>query len=314
MTTLVRLGLDVGGTASRWAACDDAGQVLARGKVAGATGHVFNPAEKDRLRAALTTIAAALRESGLAAASVAVGLTGYGAAVAGDVKVLLADTLGAQPADMIVIDDIALAYMANFAPGEGHLVSAGTGSIGVHIGRDGSLIRVGGRGILIDDAGSGSWIALRAIDQVYRVLDQSGSFDGIRDLAQHLFDTIGGSDWQDVRQFVYAGDRGRIGSLAVAVARAAEAGDAVALSILRRAGVELARLADALVSRAGDCPIGLIGGVLGLHPVIEEEIRRNLTGRDVRLVAADASLAAARLRVDGTTGWGRLLASGAVFR
>src|SRR5690606_321284 len=116
-------------------------------------------------------------------------------------------------------------YVANFAPGEGHLVAAGTGSVGLHIAQDGSFVRVGGRGILIDDAGSGSWIALKALDQIYRILDHTGSFARAEALAEQMFAEIGGNRWHDVRQFIYAGDRGRIGSLAVAVARAAEAGD-----------------------------------------------------------------------------------------
>lgn len=292
------MGLDIGGTASRWVLCGDDGQELARGKAPGATGHVFNPAEKEKLRHVLVTIAAAT--TGHAIASVTAGLTGYGAAVSDEVKALLGDTLGVARQQIIVIDDVALAYLANFAPGEGHLVSAGTGSIGVHVGADGDFIRVGGRGILIDDAGSGSWIALRALDRIYRALDHDGSFDAVDRLAQNLFAQVGGADWSDIRQFVYAGDRGRIGTLAVAVADAALEGDDAAETILCEAGAELALLAKALIARAGEKPIGFIGGVLALHPIIVAEIRRQLDGREMRLVNADAALAAARLQaVDG---------------
>ncbi|KQX43073.1 hypothetical protein ASD04_03765 [Devosia sp. Root436] len=304
-----QLGIDVGGTASRWVACDGQGTILARGKAAGATAHVFNPAEKERLLAALASIAGALDEAGLAAGSIVAGLTGYGAAVAGDIEALLGQVFGTAADDIVVTDDIVLAYMANFAPGEGHLVSAGTGSIGLHIGEGGDYVRVGGRGILIDDAGSGSWIALRALDLVYRALDHSGSFAAVAGLAQQLFAEIGGDAWHDTRQFIYAGDRGRIGSLAVAVARAAEAGDAVAVSILREAGAELAELAKALIARAGSRPIGFTGGVLALHPLIVEAIREHLAGHDVRLVGADAALAAARLQTVGNAGWRQILAA-----
>lgn len=308
MTTPVHLGLDVGGTASRWVACDGAGQVLARGKVPGATGHLFNPTEKERLRGALEQVTRELSASGLTARSLTAGLTGYGSAVATEAKALLGTLFGIEPGGIIVTDDIVLAYIASFAPGEGHLVSAGTGSIGLHLGEGNAYIRVGGRGILIDDAGSGSWIALQALDAMYRVLDQSGSFDSVGILAGQVFAAIGGDNWHDVRQFVYTGDRGRIGTLAVAVASAAEQGDAVALSILQRAGAELAGLAQALIARAGDCPVGFAGGVLRLHPVITAEIRQQLAGHDVRLVDADASLAAARLQASGDERWRRVLA------
>jgi N-acetylglucosamine kinase-like BadF-type ATPase len=302
----VHLGLDIGGTASRWVLCGENGQELARGRAPGATGHVFNPAEKDKLRNALAAIAA--ETAGHAIVTVTAGLTGYGAAVADEVKALLGEAFGVVVDSIIVIDDIALAYLANFAPGEGHLVSAGTGSIGIHVGADGNFVRVGGRGILIDDAGSGSWIALRALDRIYRALDHDGSFDAVSRLAQNLFARIGGADWSDIRQFVYAGDRGRIGTLAVAVADAALEGDDTAETILREAGAELALLADALIARAGEKPIGFIGGVLALHPIIVAEIRNRLEGREVRLVNADAALAAARLQAVGTGGWLGVLA------
>lgn len=309
MVTKVHLGVDVGGTASRWVACDDTGAVLARGKVAGATAHVFNPAERQRLGVALAEVAAALDSAGLAATSLTAGLTGYGSAVADDIRAMLSTLFGTDAAAIVITDDIVLAYIANFAPGEGHLISAGTGSIGLHLGEGDAYVRVGGRGILIDDAGSGSWIALKALDAMYRALDHSGSFDAVEILARQVFEQIGGQNWHDVRQFVYAGDRGSIGTLAVAVARAAEAGDASAVAILQQAAAELAQLGQALVARVGRRPIGFVGGVLNLHPLIPAEIRRQLPGHDMRRLEADACLAAARLPVSGDARWRQVLAA-----
>jgi N-acetylglucosamine kinase-like BadF-type ATPase len=305
--TPIHLGIDVGGTASRWVACDDTGGVIARGKANGATGHLFNAIERDRLQKALSAIAAELSAQGLVAGFVTVGLTAYGIAVFEQMTQLLVDTFGVAASNTIVVDDMTLAYAAIFAPGEGHLVSAGTGSIGLHIGEDGKIVRVGGRGILIDDAGSGSWIALRALDQVYRCLDHTGSFSDVAVLAQQLFAVIGGDDWHGVRQFVYGGDRGIIGSLAVAVGKAAEQGDKSALAILRDAGSELALMGKALIGRAGKRPVGFIGGVLSVHPVIGEEIQRSLSGYDVRLVQADTALAAAQLNAGEAGRWKQIL-------
>lgn len=305
--TPIHLGIDVGGTASRWVACDETGGVVARGKTNGATGHLFNAIERDRLQKALSAIATELSAQGLVAGFVTVGLTGYGVAVFAQMTQLLADTFGVAAANAIVVDDMTLAYVAIFAPGEGHLVSAGTGSIGLHIGEDGKIVRVGGRGILIDDAGSGSWIALRALDQVYRCLDHTGSFSDVAVLAQQLFAVIGSDDWHGVRQFVYGGDRGIIGSLAVAVGKAGEQGDESALAILRDAGRELAEMGKALIGRAGKRPIGFIGGVLSLHPSIGDEIAQSLAGHDVRLVQSDTALAAARLNLAADGLWKQIL-------
>lgn len=308
MSQTVVLGVDVGGTASRYVACDAEGQVLVRGRGPGATGHVFNPAERERLRAALVAIAGALAEAGLSPGLVTAGLTGFGATVADEVKGLFAQVLGIAADKVLVVDDMILAYAAIFAPGEGHLVSAGTGSIGLHIGTT-SYVRVGGRGILVDDAGSGSWIALRAIDRMYRALDHDGSFAAVAGLAREIFAAVGGEDWHAIRQFVYAGDRGRIGTLSVAVARAAQGGDPTATALLAQAGRELALLAEALVARAGQRPIGFIGGVLGLDPVIEAEIRTALPGQDVRIVASDTALAAARMGTQAQTPRRQMLAA-----
>ena len=305
--TDVHLGLDVGGTASRWVACDAAGQVLARGQAGGATGHMFNPAEQARLRLALESVATALADAGLAAQALAGGITGFGAAASDAVKQLVHAVLGVPMESIVVMDDIVLGYMAQFAPGEGHLISAGTGTIGFHATADGDFVRVGGRGILIDDAGSGSWIALRALDQMYRALDRDGNFATVAPLAAEIFAAVGGESWGHVRQFVYAGDRGRIGGLAVAVAKAAQAGDGVALDILGRAGDELANLAEALLARVGDRPVCLVGGVLQLHPVIFAQVEQRLAGRTVTMRQGDAALCAARLLQTGDTAWRRLL-------
>jgi len=308
MTNPVHLGLDVGGTASRWVACAPDGSLLARGEATGATGHIFNPAEKDRLRLALEAIAQALGAAGLQASRVTAGLTGYGAIVSDEVKALVGAALGVGAGGIVLVDDIVLAYIAQFEPGEGHLVSAGTGSIGVHVTVSGEMIRVGGRGILIDDAGAGSWIALQALDHIYRALDHRGSFDAVEPLAGLLFAQIGGREWHDVRQFVYGGDRGRIGTLAVAVAQAAQAGDVTALTILAEAGAELAQLGSALLARAGDHPIRFIGGVLDLHPVIFAEIEASLPGQAVSQAIGDAALAAAQLQGGQRKAWIALLA------
>lgn len=307
----VHLGLDVGGTASRWVACDPAGTVLARGKVGGATAHVFNPAERIRLAAVFTQLAAALTEHGLKLVSLSGGLTGFGAAAADEIAGLAQQALGLPRTAILLMDDIILAYAAHFQPGAGHLVSAGTGSIGIHVGATGDVVRVGGRGILIDDAGSGSWIALKALDQLYRTLDHTGSFASRQILADQIFALVGGSGWHDVRQYVYAGDRGRIGALAVGVARAAELGDDLALEILRQAGAELALLAQAMQARAGTLPVAVIGGVLTLHPSIFEALTAQLPGVAVSRPTIDSALAAAQLQANqGGADWRTLLAEG----
>lgn len=288
------LGIDIGGTASRWVVVDEEGHAVARATAGGATGHVFNPVEREKLVGVLTKIA---KVSG-SVSSVVLGVTGLGASVHGELKALAAPILGVPEAAIGTMDDMELAYRAVFAPGEGHLISAGTGSIGLHLTAGGDFVRVGGRGLLIDDGGSGTWIALRALDLLYRRIDENGGPGDANILATHLFEAMGGESWDDTRAFVYGSDRGRIGTLAQVVAKAAEAGDALALDILDDAGRELARLGAALVKRAGRHPIGYIGGIVRLHPNIKTSLIAALSGEDVVFPEADAALHAARLARD----------------
>ena len=290
-----RLGIDIGGTASRWALTDETGALIARGSAAGATGHFFNPAERARLEATLSDIAAQVSASSSSLGAVVAGITGFGSVGEIEVKQTLTQRFGVAADRLTVIDDISLAYASVFEPGEGHLVSAGTGSIGLHVGAEAGYVRVGGRGILVDDGGSGSWIALRALDEIFRGLDRRGDFSEVQALADAVFSLIGGNDWHAVRGFVYGGDRGRIGTLATAVALAAHAGDPLALRILDQAGRELARLAAALVARTEARPTRFTGGVLKLHPVVFAAIAEELHGLDVAVTETDAALAASTL-------------------
>lgn len=288
------LGIDIGGTASRWVVVDEEGHAVARATAGGATGHVFNPVEREKLVGVLTKIA---KVSG-SVSSVVLGVTGLGTSVHGELKALAAPILGVSEAAIGTMDDMELAYRAVFAPGEGHLISAGTGSIGLHLTAGGEIVRVGGRGLLIDDGGSGTWIALRALDLLYRRIDETGGPGDAKILAEQLFEAMGGRDWDDTRAFVYGSDRGRIGTLAQVVAKAAEAGDALALQILDDAGRELARLGMALVKRAGRHPVGYIGGIVRLHPNIKTSLIAALSGEDVVFPEADAALHAARMARD----------------
>jgi N-acetylglucosamine kinase-like BadF-type ATPase len=80
------------------------------------------------------------------------------------------------------------------------------------------------------------------------------------------------------------------------VGEAASADDATALSILREAGGELARLANALIKRLGPRPVALVGGSARLHPVVASAFRKELIA-PVEFIATDldAALTAARL-------------------
>ncbi|HEY4203207.1 MAG TPA: BadF/BadG/BcrA/BcrD ATPase family protein [Devosiaceae bacterium] len=290
----VYLGIDVGGTASRWTVIDDAGALLARGAAPGATGHLFVPAEREKFERMIVEVASGV-DPDLELAGIFAGVTGLGPQVQDDAHALIGNAFGIAPERVSTNDDMQLAYLAAFERGQGHMVSAGTGSIGLHIKADGSPIRVGGRGLLIDDGGSGTWIALKALDELYRLIDMKGRPEGAEELAAELYSACGGNSWDAVRGFVYGSDRGRIGALAQVVAKAASAGDPLAQKVLDQAVLELARLGQALLQRGGALPLAYVGGIIDLHPSIRPGLVAALPDAEVRFPKIDAALRAAQL-------------------
>lgn len=272
------LGLDAGGTATRWALCTPDGAPIREGQGPGISGLMVLSAEgRAQLSAALHQMAADCGPvQGLCA-----GLTGFDGDGAGPMAEAFGQAFALAPSRALLYNDIELACRAAFAPGEGHLVYAGTGSVAAHIDPAGELHRAGGRGGLIDDGGSGYWIAVRALRSVWRAEDEQPGAWRRSVLAQQVFEHIGGSDWGVTRNWVNASARGQIGELAVAVAAAAGQ-DNAAQQILRDAGRELARLGQALVRRCGALPLRLAGRVFQLHPLVEDSLREALAGQVVQ--------------------------------
>ena len=282
------LGIDAGGTSTRWAIADVSGQLLAEGRAAGLTALMMgNQAGRVQTAAVLRQLARDVAHACDADGArlavpqrVLAGFTGYSDAppVRAALETLIAGTLNLPEARVLVVGDIALAYLDCFAPGDGYLVYAGTGSIAAYIDAGGHLYRAGGRGALLDDGGSGYWIAREAVRSIWRAEDERPGSWRNSEMARAVCAHIGGSEWVRTRDFFYQSTRGQIGELAVAVAAAATAGDAVATGLVQQAGVELARLAQALVRRFGERPVALAGGAAQLHPAIETSMRAALAG------------------------------------
>jgi glucosamine kinase len=255
------LTLDVGGSATRWVLRDARGE-RAQGELPPASGHLFVAAEEARFRALAEALAHVLpaRPEELFAGITGLEATAPEAALA---AAILAEAVGVHATAVTVTNDVNLAYRTAFAPGEGHLVYAGTGSIALHIRADGTEVRAGGRGMLIDDAGSAFWIGQRALRRTWREREENPAAP-LSPLARALAEAMGGEAWDHQRAHVYSGGRDAIAQLARSVATVADAED-----IFLHAGRELARLANILVRLAGPKPVALAGRAWLLHPAMK---------------------------------------------
>ena len=286
------LGLDAGGTQTRWAVVSASGQLLRSGQVAGLSGLLL---QSDAGRAEVAAVLDGLAQATGPLAGVVVGVTGFDTTQAPVLCDLVAHALSLPARQVLAMTDIELVCHAAFAPGQGIVVYAGTGSVAAHLDSTGTLHRVGGRGVIVDDAGGGHWIAREALRQVWRAEDEQPGAGAHSALAQALFQVVGGSDWAHTRQWVYGATRGELGTLALAVASAA-ATDPEALALLRAAGNELARLAQPLLSRHGPLPVALAGRVFDLHPAIATQLQDALpVATPVHHLTHPAHLAAAQL-------------------
>ena len=293
------LGLDAGGTRTRWAIAAGGGEIVAEGHVRGMSALQVADARREQVARTLDELARDV----LAIAKpdrVHAGLTGFGE---GSERLadLIAAPLGLDPSAITLGSDIETAYRDLFAPGEGYVVYAGTGSVAAYIDAAGTLHRAGGRGVTLDDGGGGFWIAREALRHVWRGEDERPGSWQDSPMAKALFERIGGTDWSFTRQYVYGGDRGDIGRLALAVAESADR-DPVARRILEDAGRELARLGRAMIQRYGAKPVTLSGRASTLHPLIAETTRASLPGEcPFALRPCHGHHAAARLALAAAT-------------
>jgi N-acetylglucosamine kinase-like BadF-type ATPase len=294
MSTALGLGIDAGGTQTRWALAAPPGTIVAEGAVRGMSALQLH---EGVVGETLSELASAALAHGRPA-RVYAGFTGLGRDVE-PLRTLIGEPLDLAPDAVTVTSDIDIAYRDIFSPGEGYVVYAGTGSVVAFIDASGALHRAGGRGVALDDGGGGYWIAREALRHIWRADDEEP--DGAwRDspLAIALFEQIGGAGWSHTHRYVYGGDRGDMGRLALAVAKAAGE-DPVAREILAAAGRELARLALVMTRRHGPRPVALTGRAAQLHPLIFESMRATIppaTQLDLRVSSGHHAAARLALR------------------
>lgn len=279
MPNKLTLGIDAGGTKTRWALANALCEIIAEGQVSAITAlQMNNTVGQTRLRESLGELATAVLAIG-PPVRIHAGLTGFDYENAEQLRSIIAQPFGLAIDAVSVSNDIEITYLSIFTPGEGYVVYAGTGSVAAFIDAHGELHRAGGRGGLLDDGGGGYWIAREALRKIWRTEDEHPGSWQRSPLAQAIFQRIGGSDWLHSRQFIYGMGhekaRGEMAKLALTVAACAD-NDPSARAILCAAGEELARLALAMLGRFGTRPIALTGGTTTLHPLIEHAMRTAL--------------------------------------
>jgi N-acetylglucosamine kinase-like BadF-type ATPase len=150
-------------------------------------------------------------------------------------------------------NDMVCGWAGSLGAEDGINIVAGTGSIGY--GQRGSLsARAGGWGEVFSDEGSAYWIAIQGLAAYSQMSDGRLSKGPLHSL---INEELKLANDLDLCAHVYgenARSRGELAQFSPLVAKAAALGDEAALDIFRRAGVELARIADAVRRKLGYPP------------------------------------------------------------
>ena len=265
----VVLGIDGGGTRTR-ASIMDGDRVLAHGENGSIKRlRVGAEAAEANLRALLKDVFAQAGVSGVDAATCGVasatmpGVTEWITDVFNDFGVARSEVVG----------DEVIALDAAFHGGPGILQIAGTGSNTIGRAPDGSRESAGGWSSRLGDEGSGYWIGVNSVRRALHAYD--------REQPTRILDTVG-EIWgtPDIDDLINLGDSTPgpdFAALAPAINELAEAGDPVALGVLKQASddlVDFVLVVRAKLRRkhsiAGEVPVAWTGGVVEKMPLVRD--------------------------------------------
>ena len=283
---MLSLGVDGGASSAKWCLVNETGEVLKRGALPPVDGHLYRSESLEKFRNFTAALKKELGEQ--TPDAISLGITGFGAP-----KVIESELKAVFPsAKLNLSSDIALAYYSVFAPGQGIFLYAGTGSIAIHITKEGKEITVGGWGYLLGDEGAGYWIGREAIRHLMLQVEGSQELD---DLSKKIKEAIGGADWGSIRKFVYGEDRSAIAALTPLVSQAAKTGVVSAKTILERAARHLVELVERAQKtlKTGGIPLAFGGGIseesVGVYELVE-----SCLGQKVLVGKGDYALSAAK--------------------
>jgi N-acetylglucosamine kinase-like BadF-type ATPase len=273
------LGIDGGGTKTQAIVTDADFTVLGKGD-SGAANPIrvgFDEAVKNIENA----VAIALKGAGITVEEITAACFG----IAGishpihyhNMKDKLDRKLGIENLELVTDARIALTGALGGKPGV--IVIAGTGSIAFGINEAGEEARAGGWGPTYSDEGSGYDIARHALKAI------AASSDGRSQqtlLTEMIYRELGINNVGDLPSVIYTDEAkpARIAELAEVVAEAANQGDQIAQDILERAGIELGKMAIAVIERLGierqAFRVACVGSVFKSGKFLEDPFRRTV--------------------------------------
>ena len=221
------IGIDAGGTKTDICVCRKDGTIAAR-DISGGVNAARMGAES-----AAEHFAARLSAMGYTCAEGLYAGVAGAMTISAELKVALEKRLP-DIRRIAVSSDAFNALNGEVGMGDGIALIAGTGSA-AFVRTGGSVRQVGGRGFLIDDAGSGYWTGRECLNAAYRALDGRGMETSLTEAAEKML----GRPLSEAVTAIYEGGSAYVASFAPPVFEYAEKGDRIALEIAGRCADEL---------------------------------------------------------------------------
>lgn len=275
------IGIDGGGTSTKGALFDLDGTMLRTAEDGFANFRVDAPTAKAHVLHVIETLAEGVGFD--AVDGIVIGLAGIPAEA--DRLALETELATRYHTPVFIVTDALLALHSIRQDSE-HcvvLVLGGTGSA-VLIGNGEDHDRIGGYGHLLGDEGSAYHLAIRALKQVIRQLEEGRTPSP---LAQAILQEIHARDQLDIKDFVYANHKQKIAELARFLASYAEAGDEEARTLFRHEGELLAEQTLLALKRVDVCDtvrIGFRGSFLLHAPLVKDVLIERLEAQHIPYV------------------------------
>jgi glucosamine kinase len=287
------LGIDAGGTKTRCALGDET-TVLATSASGGSNLVRAGAApSREALHTSIREVCAVANIFPHQISNVCIGAAGAARPqIADQILGILAELTAAT---VEVAGDMEIALESAFGAGPGVIAIAGTGSI--VYGRDaaGHTARAGGWGFAVSDEGSGHWIGRRAVSAILRAWDEGEGEGGETALTALVLQAFNVPALDELIPVVNGLPPPEFPRLFPVVLRAAEAGDALARSLLAEAGAELAALTAIVIRRLFPQPphalVAMTGSVFRqsaeVRQIFYNRLRKDFPGLEIRPELAD---------------------------
>ena len=296
-------GVDAGASHTEAVMGNQLGEEIGRAR--GAPGNVRPTAVASAADAIAATVRAAADKAAhrLPVSTLVVGAAGTGLEL--ERQTLHAALLEHGLADAVLVtSDGAVALESAFPDQPGILLNAGTGSIAHARDPAGDTWRVGGFGSRFGDEGSAYNLGRAAIRAALQGQEGRGPAST---LVRLLPLAAGAASNTEFRRWILAAEVADVAGLAQPVCEAAEAGDEVALDLVREAGRALANHVLALLEHfpgGEEVPVALNGGLVVPDSAVRRALLTELATRAPKArvtdVAVDPAYGALRIAMRET--------------